>query len=56
MMKCSLENVVIKVLPEVKGRKVWDDAKVKFRVAKEGNPWAEWEMHQKDGNAWIRLL
>jgi hypothetical protein len=41
---------------EVKGRHIWDDAKVKFKVAREQNPWAEWEMHQKTKEGWTRLL
>jgi hypothetical protein len=41
---------------EVKGKHIWDDAKVKWRVAKEQNPWAEWEMHQKTRDGWKRIL
>ncbi len=41
---------------EIKGRHVWDDAKVKFRVAKEANPWAEWQMWQKFPEGWSLLI
>lgn len=41
---------------ETKGRHVWDDAKVKFRVAKEQHPWADWIMYQKGKEGWKQLL
>jgi hypothetical protein len=41
---------------ETKGAHIWDDSKVKFRVAKEQNPWAEWEMHQKIKCDWSRII
>lgn len=41
---------------ETKGRHIWDDSKVKFRVAKEQNSWAEWEMHQKLSGQWRQIL
>jgi hypothetical protein len=41
---------------EIKGAKVWEDSIIKFKVAKEQNPWAEWQMHQrsKDGQ-WSQI-
>jgi hypothetical protein len=41
---------------EIKGRHIWEDSIVKFKVAKEQNPWAEWQMHQrsKDGQ-WSQI-
>jgi len=41
---------------ETKGRHIWDDSKVKFRVAKEQFHWAEWEMHQRIKGQWQRIL
>lgn len=41
---------------ETKGAHIWDDSKVKFKVAKEQNPWAEWEMHQRKQGEWARIL
>jgi hypothetical protein len=41
---------------EVKGRHIWDDAKVKFRVAKEQVKWATFEMHQKTKEGWKQIL
>ena len=40
---------------EIKGRHVWDDSKVKFKVAREQNKWAEWELHQKTKGGWRRI-
>ena len=37
---------------EVKGGHIWDDAKVKFKVARENITWAEWEMWQNKGGEW----
>ena len=41
---------------ETKGKHIWDDSKVKFRVAKEKYPWAEWCMWQKKSSGWERVL
>lgn len=41
---------------ETKGAHVWDDSKVKFRVAKEQNPWATFEMWQKKSGEWRQIL
>jgi len=38
---------VIPTIYEVKGAHIWDDAKVKFKVAKEHCTWASFEMWQK---------
>jgi hypothetical protein len=41
---------------EVKGGHIWDDSKVKFKAAAELHTWANFEMHQKKGGAWTRIL
>jgi hypothetical protein len=51
----SLDPLKLRIA-ETKGGHIWDDSKVKFRVAKEQNPWAEWEMHQKKAGQWSRIL
>ncbi len=42
---------------ETKGPFIREDAMIKFKVAKEQNPWAEWQLHQrtKDGS-WKQLI
>lgn len=40
---------------ESKGGHIWEDSKIKFRVAKEMFPWAEWEMWQWKNKTWTRL-
>lgn len=40
---------------EVKGPRIWDDAIVKFKVAKEQFPFFTWEMHQKK-DGWRQVL
>lgn len=41
---------------EIKGRKMWDDAKVKFKVAREQITWADFELWQRVDGRWTRLL
>ena len=41
---------------EVKGGHIWDDAKVKFKVAREQYPEFDFELHQKKQGSWTRLL
>lgn len=41
---------------EVKGKHVWEDSIVKFKVAREQNPWAEWQLHQRTKDGWYRLI
>jgi hypothetical protein len=41
---------------EVKGKHIWDDSKVKFRIARKLHSWAQWELHQKNKDGWTRLL
>ncbi len=41
---------------ETKGPFIREDAMIKFRVAKEQNPWAEWQLHQRTKNGWTQLL
>jgi len=40
---------------EVKGGYIWDDSKVKFKVAKEHTKWAEFQMWQKSSGRWARI-
>lgn len=51
----SLDPLKIR-FAETKGKHIWDDSKIKWRVAKEQNSWAEWELWQKKGAEWNRLL
>lgn len=41
---------------EVKGNHIWDDSKVKFKVAKERFWWAEFAMLQKKKGEWKQIL
>ncbi len=41
---------------ETKGPFIREDAMIKFRVAKEQNPWAEWQLHQKTRDGWRQIL
>ncbi len=41
---------------ETKGPFIREDAMIKFRVAKEQNPWAEWQLHQRTKNGWTQLI
>lgn len=41
---------------EVKGAHVWEDSKIKFRVAREQNPWAEFAMFQWQKTQFVRIL
>jgi hypothetical protein len=41
---------------EVKGAHIWDDAMVKFKVAREQIKWATFELHQKLNGQWTRIL
>ncbi len=41
---------------ETKGPFIREDAMIKFRVAKEQNPWAEWQLHQRTKNGWTQIL
>lgn len=54
VMTIDHENRI--VFYEVKGSHIWDDSKVKFRVAKDQNPWATFEMHQWKSGEWTRIL
>jgi hypothetical protein len=40
---------------ETKGRHIWDDAKVKYRVARSIHSWAEWQLWQKVGGQWSMI-
>lgn len=40
---------------EIKGKHIWDDAKVKYRVAKEQVTWADWEQWQKIEGRWTQI-
>jgi hypothetical protein len=40
---------------EVKGRHIWDDAKVKFKVAREEHKWATFEMWRKIDGRWTQI-
>jgi hypothetical protein len=42
-------------LHEVKGAKIWDDSKVKFKVASEMYPMFGWRMLQWKGGVWTEL-
>jgi hypothetical protein len=44
------------VFYEVKGAHIWDDSKVKFKVANEQIQWAEFQMHQKINGQWTKLF
>lgn len=41
---------------ETKGSHVWDDAKVKFKVAREQNKWAAFEMWEYAKGGWRQIL
>jgi hypothetical protein len=41
---------------ETKGPHLWEDALVKFKVAKAIHYWAEWELWQKKAGTWSRLF
>jgi hypothetical protein len=41
---------------EVKGRKKWDDAIAKFKMAKEIHKWARFEMWQKLDGQWSQIF
>ena len=50
----SLSPLKIRLV-EVKGRHVWDDSKVKYKVAKDLYPWAEWQLWQKAKGRWSQI-
>ena len=41
---------------EIKGGRIWDDAKVKFKVAAEIFPWFLFRMMQYKGREWRQIL
>lgn len=43
-------------LHEIKGGHIWDDSKVKFKVAREMYPWFVWRMLQWKHAAWVEIL
>ena len=44
------------VIIEVKGGRIWDGSKEKFRIAREQYPFWTWELHQKTKEGWTQLL
>lgn len=54
VMTIDNENRV--VFHEVKGKHIWDDSKVKFKVARDQNRWALFEMVQWSDGEWRRIL
>ncbi len=52
-----VSSLILRVrIIETKGPFIREDAMIKFRVAKEQNPWAEWQLHQRTKNGWTQLL
>ncbi len=41
---------------ETKGPFIREDAMIKFKVAREQNGWAEWQLHQRSKNGWTQLI
>ncbi len=41
---------------ETKGPFIREDSMIKFKVAREQNPWAEWQLHQRTKNGWTQIL
>ncbi len=41
---------------ETKGPFIREDSMIKFKVAREQNGWAEWQLHQRNKNGWTQLI
>ena len=52
---CFGTTVMTPLFFEVKGLFIWDDAKVKFKAAKELHPWAKFEMWRKQNGVWGQI-
>ncbi len=41
---------------ETKGPFIREDSMIKFKIAREQNQWAEWQLHQLNKNGWTQLF
>ncbi len=41
---------------ETKGPFIREDSMIKFKIAREQNPWAEWQLHQRNKNGWTQII